>query len=159
MECFFWDFEKEIWSPTKCQLIPHDSNRINTVCKCYNATNFAALVDRKDRIDIELMTSLSCGLSTISLLSTLILILSKTLNNNQSINMEKTLKIRNIIICNICFLLLVVNVLLIFETHKSDTTNKVENMLIFNFYELIQKFSYHFSGCVAHFQYYYSIYY
>jgi hypothetical protein len=86
MECFFWDFEKEIWSPTKCQLIPHDSNRINTVCKCYNATNFAALVDRKDRIDIELMTSLSCGLSTISLLSTLILILSKTLNNNQSIN-------------------------------------------------------------------------
>jgi hypothetical protein len=127
MKCVFWDFEQNNWSSNGCQLVSYDSNRIRTVCECNHLTNFAALMDPKERHDIfkSLLTYVCCGLSAVCLLLTLILLRRMKTEINNTIN-DEIINKKNFITSNLCISLLVADLLIILMD-RIDINPKVVN--------------------------------
>jgi hypothetical protein len=107
------------------------SNRMRTICECNHLTNFAALIDPKERHDIlkSLLTYVCCGLSAICLLLTLILLRGMKTEINNTIN-DEIIDKKNFITSNLCISLLAADLLIIFGMERIDMNPKVGNQKI-----------------------------
>jgi hypothetical protein len=115
-----------MWSTDGCVFVERESNRFVTVCECDHLTNFAALMDYSERNDItkSIITQIFCGLSVISLVVNISLQLYKKSRNKLSFTKE--LKNHKIVITlNLCFCLIIANLLIIFGMDEIDTNPKV----------------------------------
>ncbi|GFT67771.1 adhesion G protein-coupled receptor L3 [Nephila pilipes] len=113
--CMFWNFTKQTygqWDGSGCYVIR--TNQTHTMCSCDHLTNFAVLMDINDNIKEDeiqsIMTYVCCGVSSFTLIGTLICLLTiRSLHGR-----------RSIITGNLCFCLLITNLLIIFgldQTH------------------------------------------
>ena len=105
------------WSSKGCRFQQINSNRKLSICECNHLTNFAALMDvsgrETDTKAKDILTKVCCGLSIICLILTIgLLTLVRALRNR-----------RNNITCNLCFCLLIVNLLVVFG--MDSTQNNV----------------------------------
>jgi len=116
-ECHFWDFKTWLWSSEGCYKVDEESDLFTTVCKCDHLTNFAALMDTTGResnnIYKSVLTYCCSGLSIISLIITIVLILRPKKIKKRDLRIESVRKLRNIITCNLCICLLIVNIIVI----------------------------------------------
>jgi hypothetical protein len=125
-ECVFWDFENEIWSSNGCQLISETSNRMRTVCECNHLTNFASLMDPKERNDTleSKLTYVCCGVSAVCLLLNMILLFKQNRKKLSTIT-EQLIRKRNKITFNLSVCLLIADLLIIFGMNKTNINPKV----------------------------------
>ncbi|GFQ89400.1 adhesion G protein-coupled receptor L3 [Trichonephila clavata] len=127
--CMFWNFSKQNsgqWDGSGCYVM--NTNTTHTVCSCNHLTNFAVLMDINDIIKEDeiqsIMTYVCCGVSSLTLIGTLICFLTiRSLRGR-----------RSIITGNLCFCLLFINVLIIFgldQTHKKAICATIAGLLHF----------------------------
>jgi hypothetical protein len=123
---FFWDFENQFWSSIGCQIISETSNRMRTVCECNHLTNFAALLDLKERVNSlkSKFTYVCCGVSPVCLLLNMILIFKQNRKKLSTIT-EQLIRKRNKITFNLSVCLLIADLLIIFGMNKTDINPKV----------------------------------
>jgi hypothetical protein len=126
MKPVFWNFELNKWSANGCQLYFDDSNRVKTVFECNHLTNFAALMDPKQRNDNlkSIFTYIFCGVSVVFLLATFIFLLKQNTGNFSTIT-EELMRKRNKIMLNLCFCLLIADLLIIFGMDRIDINLRV----------------------------------
>ncbi|CAL1261254.1 unnamed protein product [Larinioides sclopetarius] len=116
--CMFWNFSKQDygqWDESGCFRV--SSNLTHTVCTCDHLTNFAVLMDIYDNIKEDkiqsIMTYVCCGISSLTLVGTLICFFTiRSLHGR-----------RSIITGNLCFCLLFTNLLVLFGLDQ--TYNKI----------------------------------
>lgn len=115
VSCVFWDFKHASWSSSGCSKLIHSSFRNQTTCECTHLTNFAVLMDMSNREDNDsevkhILTIVCCAFSSVSLMATILLLsFVKSLRNR-----------RSIITNNLCFCLLVVNLLVIVGLDRTE---------------------------------------
>jgi hypothetical protein len=129
IECKFWDFNNSLWSSNGCYKVEEESDFFTTVCKCNHLTNFAALMDtsgrEKDNLIKSILTYFCSGLSIVGLIITIIIILKPKKVGKRDLRMESNRKLRDIIACNLCICLLIVNILVVSALNRSDIKVKV----------------------------------
>ncbi len=129
IECKFWDFENSLWSSNGCYKVDDESDLFTTVCKCNHLTNFAALMDTSGRetnnLTKAILTYLCSSLSIIGLIITMIIILKPRKTGKRDLRMESNRKLRDIIACNLCICLLIVNILVVSALNRLDIKVKI----------------------------------
>ena len=112
------------WSTNGCRFVQINSNRRLSICECNHLTNFAALMDvsgrETDTKVKDILTKVCCGLSILCLILTIgSLTLVRELRNR-----------RNNITSNLCFCLLIVNLLVVFgmdSTQNNVNFHKIDH--------------------------------
>jgi len=129
ISCRYWDFERYLWSSKGCYKVEEESDLFTTVCKCNHLTNFAALMDmsgREENDDLKQKLTYFCsGLSIVGLIMTIIIILKPKKVGKRDLRMESNRKLRDIIACNLCICLLIVNILVVSALNRLDIKVKV----------------------------------
>lgn len=121
LRCVFWNFTTKEWSEDGCRLV--DNNRLYSVCECDHLTNFAILMDVSGReLDSPVKSAISMLCVILSIIGLLITIVCFTF-------IPKLKSKRNLITANLCFNLLIVNVLVGFFL---EIKNEVSNHLVVN---------------------------
>lgn len=104
LKCVFWNFTLKEWSDEGCRLIKND--RFASVCECDHLTNFAILMDisgREQEADsVKSALTMFCVILSIIGLSITIIVFTF---------IPKLKSKRNLITANLCFNLLIVNIL------------------------------------------------
>jgi hypothetical protein len=102
---------------------------MRTVCECNHLTNFAALMNPKERNETlkSIFTYICCGVSAICLVFNMILIFIQNKNKNKlwTINYDLMRK-RDKITFNLSTCLLIADLLIIFGMNKTDIEPKVQ---------------------------------
>ncbi|XP_067122978.1 adhesion G protein-coupled receptor L2-like [Centruroides vittatus] len=111
--CVFWNIETLRWDGTNCSIIK--SNKTHTKCGCSHLTNFAVLMDISGNIDkdnavMTYLTYICCSLSIISLIITICCLLGFRAVHSR----------RTTITCNLCYCLLIVNLIVIFGLERTE---------------------------------------
>ncbi|KAI4898591.1 hypothetical protein NFI96_033247 [Prochilodus magdalenae] len=127
MSCVFWDFDKNGgsggWNDVGCALL-NTSTENETVCSCSHLTSFAVLMDVSrgvvtDRVQATILTFITyigCGISAIFLSITLLSYLA----------FEKIRRdIPSKILINLCFALLLLNMVFLLDSWLALYTNAV----------------------------------
>ncbi len=155
-DCVFWDFENKIWSSNGCQLVSEISNRINTVCECNHLTNFAALMNPKERNETlkSIFTYICCSISAFCLLFNLILLFIQNKTKSWTIS-NNLMRKRDKITFNLSVCLLIADLVIIFGMNKINIEPKVkiffQTKTKFSFFEsLIQWLCGLFSGLLLY---------
>ncbi|GFY61608.1 adhesion G protein-coupled receptor L3 [Trichonephila inaurata madagascariensis] len=127
--CMFWNFSKQTygqWDGSGCYVM--NTNQTHTVCSCNHLTNFAVLMDINDNIKEDelqsIMTYVCCGVSSLTLIVTLICF----------VTIRSLYSRRSIITGNLCFCLLFINGLIIFgldQTHQKAICATIAGLLHF----------------------------
>lgn len=122
LKCVFFNFTTEEWSDSGCRLV--ENNRLFSVCECDHLTNFALLMDisgrEQENNSIKSALTLLCViLSIIGLLITIIVFTF----------IPKLKSKRNLITANLCFNLLIVNILVGFFLEIKNEVNTLTFML------------------------------
>lgn len=115
LKCVFFNFTTEEWSDNGCRLIKND--RLSTICECDHLTNFALLMDisgRESQNSIKSFITFLCVI--LSIIGLLITVIAFTF-------IPKLQCKRNLITANLCFNLLIVNILIGFFL---ETRNEVK---------------------------------
>jgi hypothetical protein len=135
---------------------------MRTVCECNHLTNFAALINPKERNETlkSIFTYICCGISAICLIFNLILLFiqkTKKLLTTTDESMSK----QNKITFNLSVCLLIADLLIIFGMNKTDIEPKVQKYYEFCkslVFEIISKYlNLSFSGCADYSLDFYSI--
>ncbi|XP_015925665.2 adhesion G protein-coupled receptor L1 isoform X1 [Parasteatoda tepidariorum] len=134
--CMFWNFSKSKygkWDDSGCSFI--SSNQTHVTCSCNHLTNFAVLMDVNNNVKeddiLSLMTYVCCGMSSLSLVITLICFLSiRSLHGR-----------RGIITGNLCLALLITNLLILFGLDKTGNKTLCAIIAAFLHFWILSAFS------------------
>ncbi len=135
--CYYWNFDKSLWSSDGCHKVEEESDLLTTVCKCNHLSNSAALMDmsgseKRDNLKSQL-TYFCSGFSVCGLLATIVIILKRRIKNKDEDESGKSEHNTNsVIICFLCVSLIIVNILVVTTMDKTDS--KVRNTKGSNFY-------------------------
>lgn len=136
LKCVFWNFTSSEWSEDGCKLV--DNNRLYSICECDHLTNFAILMDISGR-ELEadpVKSALTMACTILSIIGLLITIVVFCF-------IPKLKTKRNLITANLCFNLLVVNVLVgFFMEIQNVVACRVISIVLFYF--LINSFCWMF---------------
>lgn len=136
LKCVFWNFTSNEWSEEGCKLV--DNNRLYSICQCDHLTNFALLMDISGR-ELEadsVKSALTMACTILSIIGLTITIIVFSL-------IPKLKSKRNLVTANLCFNLLVVNILVgFFMEIKNDVACRVISIVLFYF--LINSFCWMF---------------
>ncbi len=99
---------------------------MRTVCECNHLTNFASLMDPKERNDIleSKFYYVCCGVSFVCLLLNMILLFKQNRKKLSTIT-EQLIRERNKITFNLSVCLLIADLLIIFGMNKTNINPKV----------------------------------
>ena len=136
LKCVFWNFTTNEWSEDGCRLV--DNNRLYSICECNHLTNFAILMDISGR-ELEADSVKSALTMVCTILSIIGLVITIVVFSF----IPKLKSKRNLITANLCFNLLVVNILVgFFMDVSNEVACRVISIVLFYF--LINSFCWMF---------------